>query len=175
MKRKKLLAHCLAMGVIIGAWLACVLLFATLMGCKPQERVVYQTRTDSVYIARTDTFTRVVEVVRRDTIESRDSVILREYITVKVNEGGDTVWRDRVIYRDRWHDGKQSATVLTDSKTDSKSDNVSAQVKTNTVYVKETNSGNSGKITLWQRIKDCMFAVGLLALIAFVYWIWKKK
>lgn len=167
MTRKKLLAHCLAMGIIIAAWMACVLLFATLMGCKPQERVVYQTRTDSVYIARTDTFTHVVEVVRRDTIESRDSVILREYVTLKVNEGGDTVWRDRVIYRDRWHE--REAASVQDIKTAEASASASEKYaeERDTTYIREVVEA---KPALAKRLREwfVVFLAGIVCTVLFV-------
>ena len=174
MTMKKLLTHCLAMGIIIAAWIACILVFATLMGCKPQERVVYQTRTDSVFFAVTDTFTKFVEVVKHDTVQERDSVILREFVTLKVNEGGDTIWRDRVVYRDRWHDGKQSATVLSDSKTDSKTDNVVVEVRSDTVYVKETVKEKKG---FAERVKDAAVWIGVFAVLAVVFFIvrWIRK
>lgn len=167
MTRKKLLAHCLSMGIIIAAWMACVLFFATLMGCKPHERVVYQTRTDSVFFAVTDTFTRVVEVIRRDTIESRDSVILREYVTLKVNEGGDTIWRDRVVWRDRWHE--REAASVQDSKTAEASTSASEKYteKKDTAYIREVVET---KPALTKRLREwfIVFLAGIVCAVLFV-------
>lgn len=128
--------------------------------CKGKERIVYQTHTDSVFVVHTDTFTRMVEVVRTDTVRQRDSIYLREIIQVKVSEAGDTIWRDRVVYRDRWHDAAESKISAADSKQESKTDAVKVEVRTDTVYVKDTG-------TAAPSLKDRAQSYGALA-IAFL-------
>ena len=65
-------------------------LFIILPGCSP--KVVEKWRTEYVY----------QNVFHRDTLVTKDSVYIREYLK------GDTVWvekfRDRYLYRDRWRD-----------------------------------------------------------------------
>lgn len=138
-------AKSVLMGIGIGALMVCVLLVcAFLSGCKGKERVVYSVRTDSVYFSRVDTFTREVVVRSTDTIKVADSVYLREYVTVKVNEGGDTIWRDRVVYRDRWRDAVQSVSQSVAASEKEKAAQVLTEVKTDTVYI-EQNTQSVGK------------------------------
>lgn len=113
------------------------ILFVLIVGCKPTERVVYQTRTDSVFVVHTDTFTKLVEVVRTDTLRQRDSIYLTEVVQVRVNEAGDTIYRDRIVYRDRWHDAAQSKTESADKQTASVSNALQVEAKTDTIYIKE--------------------------------------
>lgn len=128
--------------------------------CKGKERIVYQHHTDSVFVVHTDTFTRMVEVVRTDTIRQRDSILLREVVQVKVSEKGDTIWRDRVVYRDRWHDAAESKTSAADSQTASVSNAGRTEIRTDTVYVKDTG-------TAAPSLKDRAQSYGALA-IAFL-------
>ena len=149
-------AKSVLMGIGIGALMVCVLLVcAFLSGCKGKERVVYSVRTDSVYVERTDTFTREVVVRSTDTLRVADSVYLREYVTVKINEGGDTVWRDRVVYRDRWRDAVQSVSQSVAASEKEKAAQVLTEVKTDTVYIEqstqsvEKRKGGLTKTLLW--------------------------
>lgn len=69
----------------------CVLLLAVLTaGCSP--KVIEKVRTEYVYR----------DVHHRDTLVTRDSVYIREWLK------GDTVFvekfRDKYVYRDRWRD-----------------------------------------------------------------------
>lgn len=138
-------AKSVLMGIGIGALMVCVLLVcALLIGCKGKERVVYSVHTDSVYFARVDTFTREVVVRSTDTLRVADSVYLREYVTVKVNEGGDTIWRDRVVYRDRWRDAVQSVSQSVAASEKEKAAQVLTELKTDTVYI-EQNTQSVGK------------------------------
>ena len=74
------------------AALGCVIIVLTLPACsslwKARESVVFQRDTVSVH--------------HRDTVFTRDSVYIREWVR------GDTVYvdrfRDRYVYRDRWRD-----------------------------------------------------------------------
>ena len=74
------------------AALGCVIIVLTLPACsslwKARESVVFQRDT--------------VSVNHRDTVFTRDSVYIREWVR------GDTVYvdrfRDRYVYRDRWRD-----------------------------------------------------------------------
>jgi len=67
-----------------------MILWAALSSCSP--RIVEKVRTE--YVTQ--------EVHHRDTISTRDSVYIREWMQ------GDTVFvdrfRDRYVYRDRWRD-----------------------------------------------------------------------
>ena len=164
-------AKSVLMGIGIGALMVCVLLVcAFLSGCKGKERVVYSVRTDSVYFARVDTFTREVVVRSTDTIKVADSVYLREYVTVKVNEGGDTVWRDRVVYRDRWRDAVSTSVQAVAASEMEKAAQVLTEVKTDTVYIKETAKKKSSS-------KGKVFAIvfAALALCLFIVWLARKR
>lgn len=136
-------AKSVLMGIGIGALMLCVMFVCALLsGCKGKERVVYSVRTDSVYFARVDTFTREVVVRATDTIKVADSVYLREYVTVKVNEGGDTVWRDRVVYRDRWRDAVSTSVQAVAASEKEKAAQVLTEVKTDTVYIEQSTQSN---------------------------------
>ena len=50
------------------------------------------------------------------TIHTRDTIFLRDSIFVREYMAGDTIYRDRIQYRDRWHTQIVHDTVL---KTDS--------------------------------------------------------
>lgn len=168
MKDKGFFSRSILMGIGIGALMVCVLLVcAFLSGCKGKERVVYSVRTDSVYFARVDTFTREVVVRSTDTIKVADSVYLREYVTVKLNEGGDTVWRDRVVYRDRWRDAVSTSVQAVAASEKEKAAQVLTQVKTDTVYVKEMESVIKKK-SVWERVKGFFGVIGLLGLLGMV-------
>ena len=121
-ERMKLFLHTLSAAMMIIVVMTAMLFVAwAVIGCSRKTEIVHDVRTDSVFVERIDTFRQVVEVVRIDTLRTADSIILREVVTVKVSERGDTVWRDRVVYRDRWHNVQKvadhSAAVSTDSKT----------------------------------------------------------
>lgn len=175
MKDKGFFSRSILMGIGIGALMMCILLVcAFLSGCKGKDRVVYSVRTDSVYFARVDTFTREVVVRSTDTIKVADSVYLREYVTVKVNEGGDTVWRDRVVYRDRWRDAVSTSVQTVAASEKEKAAQVLTEVKTDTVYVKEaTKKKSSSKGEVFAVI---FVALALTLLIGlFIAWLTRKR
>lgn len=166
-------AKSVLMGIGIGSLMLCLLLLcAFLSGCKGKERVVYSVRTDSVYFARVDTFTREVVVRSTDTLKVADSVYLREYVTVKVNEGGDTVWRDRVVYRDRWRDAVSTSVQTVAASEKEKAAQVLTEVKTDTVYVKEATKKKSSS----KGFAVIFVALALTLLIGlFIAWLTRKR
>lgn len=156
-------AKSVLMGIGIGALMLCVMFVCALLsGCKGKERVVYSVRTDSVYFARVDTFTREVVVRATDTIRVADSVYLHEYVTVKVNEGGDTVWRDRVVYRDRWRDAVSTSVQAVAASEKEKSAQVLTELKTDTVYIEQsTQAVGKRKRSLTQTLLWLALVLGL--------------
>lgn len=80
--------------VVFCVFLSC---FQILPGCSP--KIVERIKTEYVY----------QDVHHRDTLITKDSVYIREYLK------GDTVhhyeYRDRYIYRDRWRDSIRTKEV----------------------------------------------------------------
>jgi len=67
-----------------------------------------QAVTDSATVSTTslsqlakDTLKKTHISNRHDSIVTADSVDVRETLTLVVSEKGDTVWRDRIVYKDR--------------------------------------------------------------------------
>lgn len=75
--------------------LVCLLL-SLLTGCKTVQYIPVETvRTDTMYIFKQ----------LRDSIMLHDSIYIHEY------QRGDTIYRDRIQYRDRWRDRWRTDTV----------------------------------------------------------------
>ena len=82
--------------------LVCLLL-SLLTGCKTVQYIPVETvRTDTTYIIKQ----------LRDSIMLHDSIYIHEY------QRGDTIFRDRIQYRDRWRDRWRTDTIYR-SRTDS--------------------------------------------------------
>ena len=78
------------------------LLLSLLTGCKTVQYIPVETvRTDTTYIIK----------------QLRDSVIIRDSIYVHEYQRGDTIYRDRIQYRDRWRDRWRTDTIYR-SRTD---------------------------------------------------------
>jgi len=112
-----------------------------LPGCSP--RIIEKVRTE--YVAQ--------EVHHRDTIITRDSVYIREWMK------GDTVFvdrfRDRYVYRDRWRD--------------------SIRVQVDSFAVERVKEVQVEKPLSWaKRVKIGAFWWLLLTLIGAVLWIFRK-
>lgn len=136
----RLLAHSLGMVLILATAMAIALAVTALLGgCKGAEKVVYHTQHDSIYVARTDTFVREVVVSNTDTLRLHDSIFLERISTIKINEAGDTIWRDRVVYRDRWHDARQSIANSAATNTAEKTDAESSKIATDTIYINKVS------------------------------------
>lgn len=79
------------------------LLLSLLTGCKTVQYIPVETvRTDTTYITK----------------QQRDSIIIRDSIYVHEYQRGDTIYRDRIQYRDRWRDRWRTDTIYR-SRTDS--------------------------------------------------------
>lgn len=156
-----LFMHSLGVTIILVAAVMFALgLCAILSGCKGQERIVYRTRTDSIYFARTDTFVRDVVVTNTDTVRLRDSVFIERINTIHLNEHGDTVWRDRIVFRDRWHDAAQTSVNSSTSAESGKTETTISKTANDSIYIyKEVEKPR----TLVQRVES---AGGWLAFIA---------
>lgn len=82
--------------------LVCLLL-SLLTGCKTVQYIPVETvRTDTTYIIKQ----------LRDSIMLHDSIYIHEY------QRGDTIYRDRIQFRDRWRDRWRTDTIYR-SRTDS--------------------------------------------------------
>ena len=82
--------------------LVCLLL-SLLTGCKTVKYIPVETvRTDTAYITK----------------QQRDSIIIRDSIYVHEYQRGDTIYRDRIQFRDRWRDRWRTDTIYR-SHTDS--------------------------------------------------------
>ena len=82
--------------------LVCLLL-SLLTGCKTVQYIPVETvRTDTAYITK----------------QQRDSIIIRDSIYVHEYQRGDTIYRDRIQFRDRWRDRWRTDTIYR-SRTDS--------------------------------------------------------
>lgn len=82
--------------------LVCLLL-SLLTGCKTVKYIPVETvRTDTAYITK----------------QQRDSVVIRDSIYVHEYQRGDTIYHDRIQYRDRWRDRWRTDTIYR-SRTDS--------------------------------------------------------
>lgn len=148
----RLVLHSLGMALILATAMAIALAVTALLGgCRGAEKVVYQTRHDSIYIARTDTFVREVLVATTDTIRLHDSIFLERINTITLNEKGDTIYRDRIVFRDRWHDAAQTSASNTESNTASNASAVSAKSASDTIYI---NKVVEQKPTLAQRAQS---------------------
>ncbi len=79
------------------------LLLSLLTGCKTVQYIPVETvRTDTTYITKQ----------QRDSIMLHDSIYIHEY------QRGDTIYRDRIQFRDRWRDRWRTDTIYR-SRTDS--------------------------------------------------------
>lgn len=123
------------------AWRMVFLLLLPVLcaGCSP--RIVEKVRTEYVYR----------DVHHRDTVVTRDSVYIREWIK------GDTIfiekYKDRYVFRDRWRDSVQVREVH---------DTTAVEVKVE-------------KSLSWsQKAKIGLFPWILLALVGALLWIFRK-
>ena len=122
-----------------------LLLFCSLgvlASCSP--RVIEHTHTEYV----------VSTLVKRDTVSTKDSVYIREWMK------GDTVYiekfKDRYYYRDRWRDSIQVKEV-----------HDTTQVRVEVPVEK--------KLSVMQSMKIKLFPWVLLAAIAFGLWTFRKR
>ena len=125
------------------AYTIIIILFFLLFlpGCSP--RIIEKVRTEYVY----------QNVYQRDTLVTKDSVYIREWLK------GDTVWvekfRDRYLYRDRWRD--------------------SIIVQRDTTVIKRTQEVRVEKpLNGWQRFRIGAFPWLFLAVIGLLAWVTKK-
>lgn len=120
--------------------LVCVLMLPA--GCSP--RVIEHTHTEYV----------VSTLVKRDTVATKDSVYIREWMK------GDTVYiekfKDRYYYRDRWRDSIQVKEI-----------HDTTQVRVDVPVEK--------KLTVMQSMKIKLFPWVLLVAIAFGIWTFRKR
>lgn len=148
--------------MIIVLVLAAVCAAWVLQGCKPTEKIVYQTHHDSVYVQRVDTFIRERVVTARDTVRLLDSVFIERTSTVTLNEDGDTVFVDRIIWRDRWHDSHSGHSLTDADAVKDKSESAIAQTKTDTIYINKTVEKQP---SLKERVTDAGGWVAFVALL----------
>lgn len=158
-----LFMHSLGMALILATAMAIALVTTALLGgCRGAEKVVYQTKRDSIYVARTDTFVREVLVATTDTLRLHDSIFLERVNTITLNEKGDTIFRDRIIWRDRWHDAASTSTSNAASNTASNASAVSNKTANDTIYI---NKVVEQKTTLAQRAQSAGGWVAFIALL----------
>ena len=123
----------------LGRGVLVVVLFSLLSGCSP--KIVERVHTE--YVTQ--------QVHHRDTIITKDSIYIREWMK------GDTVYvreyRDRFVYRDRWRDSVQVREVH---------DTTAVEVKV------------EKPLSWWQKFRIGAFWWLLGALVAAVLWIFQK-
>lgn len=154
----------------------CACLFAC---CKGKERVSTSSvlvKRDSVWVSMVDTFVREVEVLRGDTLVLRDSVEVREFVSVVVNDAGDTIWHDRVVYRDRWHDGAErsvrSERSAMEERSAASANSELSEVLENSESVKK--STKEGVFTWWRILRAVLVAGALLGAACGGAWLAKR-
>jgi len=134
----------LCIGLVVG------LVLLALAGCKSKEYIMvpeYHTE----YVCRTDTFHKL------------DSVILKD--SVYVYQKGDTVYYNKVAYRDRWHNIYKVKTV-----TFIKRDSVSVPYP----VTRELTKNEQRLMTLGRLFVGFLFLV-VIAMGAGIWWYHNKK
>lgn len=118
---------------------------------------------DTLIAVRTDTVERTVLVHTRDTLRLADSVTLREYVTVRIDSAGDTVWRDRTVYRDRWHEASRNLFRDSTKTDDIRSAASIVSVRVDTVYIYREEKHGAG--TLARRVSDIYSGLAGIAVL----------
>lgn len=164
--------------IIIFALFAMLSLF--LCGCSHQTYVPLQSiRTDTVYMARTDSVHIKDSLVIRQVINVRDSVAIHDSVVIVKDEQGNVKERIIVRYRDRWHATLDNLTLQRQiDRYKASNDSLRA---TKTEY-KEDPIPVEKKLSRWQKIKMDVggWAIGaistvLLGVVGYIIvWLLKK-
>lgn len=164
--------------IIIFALFAMLSLF--LCGCSHQTYVPLQSiRTDTVYMARTDSVHIKDSLVIRQVINVRDSVAIHDSVVIVKDEQGNVKERLIVRYRDRWHATQDNLTLQRQiDRYKASNDSLRA---TKTEY-KEVPIPVEKKLSRWQKIKMDVggWAIGaistvLLGVVGYIIvWLLKK-
>ena len=143
---------------------------ALLASCAGRRQSLHEifANADTLIVIRTDTVERTVAVHIRDTLRLIDSITLREYVTVRIDSAGDTVWRDRTVYRDRWHEASRNFFRDSTKMADSRSVAAVKSVRADTVFLYKENK--HGASTLSRRVSDIysgLVGIGVLGALLF--------
>lgn len=96
-----------------------------------------------------------VEVVSKDTVyisrESVDSIYLHDSVWYETIIKGDTVWKTKELYRDRWHDR-----YVHDTTYISRCDTITRKVVTNELTKRQQREIRIGRMAIVLALAACL-------------------